>query len=141
MELAENIRQLHELSTRIDERLKYMIERHSVLSDKIDFLMSKHNDMATRVAIIEATNVGNVKETVANMDKRLLVMEKHVNTNIMDAVDMLQNTVHTLEISNEHNTSYRTRGESRIGWWADIIMKLVIALIGAAIFWKLGLKI
>ena len=140
MQLAENIRQLHELSTRIDERLKHMVEKHSAMSDKMDQLMTRQGEFATRLAVIEASNLSDLKEMLDEVDKRLVVAERLLHNKVNDDVEALKTKLHALEIANEHNTSYRTKGEDRLQWWLDISMKFVLAIAGAAVVWKLGIK-
>lgn len=60
-EVAQSIKAIFDLTARIDERVKMLLEQHTILSKKIDDQAIQDNDMATRISVIENSN-GKVTE-------------------------------------------------------------------------------
>lgn len=139
-QLTENIRQLHEVSSRIDERIKHLIEKQSGLSDKLEKLADAMATVAVRVAILEQGNVAQVRVELDEIDKKLAVLEKQMHNGLKSDVDSLKTKVHTLELANEHNTSFRTKGEVRLQWWLDMAWKIVQIVGAAALTYYLAKK-
>lgn len=131
-QLTETIRQLHEVSSRIDERIKHVIEKQQTMADKLERLGTAMADNSTRIAILEKSDIDSVRDELEETDKKLAVLEKQLNNGIRSDVDDIKVKVRALELSNEHNTSFRTKGEARVLWWVDVVWK-VIQIIGAAV--------
>jgi chromosome segregation ATPase len=130
-QLTETIGQLHELSSRIDERIKHLIEKQNAMSDKLDVLSKDMSDMKTRLALIENQDIEKTSEELVELDKKVAVFEKILNNGIRSDIEDLKVKVRTLELSNEHHTSFRTKGEARLQWWLDVVWK-TIQILGAA---------
>lgn len=104
-DLREEVRQVLDMTSRIDERVKGLVERQAELysglqgqSDKLNGLMSRvtvletHggsdlvrrlDDLVRQMALIEATGAGplrEVREQVDDMDKAAVQMEHRVKT-------------------------------------------------------------
>ena len=131
-QLTDTIKQLHEVSSRIDERIKYLIEKQTVMAEKLEKMSQTLSDMVTRIAILENSDIDQTRDELDELDKKLAVFEKQLNNGIRTDVDEMKLRVRTLELSNEHNTSFRTKGEARIQWWLDVGWK-VCQIIGAAV--------
>lgn len=127
----ETVRQLYEISSRIDERIKYLVEKQNDMSDKIEKLASNMTETAVRVAVLEKSDWEKTKDTLDDLDKKVAVLDKQFNNGVKSDVQELKEKVRTLEFSNEHNTSYRNKGEFRIQWWLDAAWK-VVQIVGAA---------
>ncbi len=139
-QLTETIRQLHEVSSRIDERIKHLIEKQNTLTDKVENLSNTINDSKTRLTVLEKSGIEDARDEVDELDKRMAILDKQLNNGIRSDVDLLKVTVKALELSNEHHTSFRTKGEQRINWWIDVVWKSLWAIAGAFILYKMGIK-
>ena len=95
---------------------------------------------ATRLAILEKAGIDDVRSELDDVDKKLAVLEKQFNNGIKHDVDDMKTKVRVLELSNEHNTSFRTKGEARLDWWMNVVWKVIWTIAGAFIVYKLGLK-
>ena len=127
----ETVRQLYEITSRIDERIKYLVEKQNEMSDKIEKLAINITETAVHVAVLEKSDWNKSKENLDEIDKRLAVLDKQFNNGIKSDVQELKEKVRTLEFSNEHNSRFRTTGEARVQWWLDAIWK-VVQIVGAA---------
>lgn len=139
-QLTETIRQLHEVSSRIDERIKYLIEKQTAMADKLEAVSQNLSDLKTRIVVLENADVEQTSEDLDELDKKVAVFEKQLNNGIRTDVDDLKVKVRTLELANEHNTSFRTKGEAKIQWWLDVAWKFVQILFAAALTYFLAKK-
>src|SRR5438105_1671167 len=117
--LTETIRQLHEVSSRIDERIKHLIEKQNDMADKIERLNGNVADTTVRLAIIERAGLDKAKDDIEETRTKVAILERQFNNGVKSDVEDLKSKVRTLEFSNEHNTSFRTRGEARVEWWLN----------------------
>jgi chromosome segregation ATPase len=139
-QLTETIRQLHEVSSRIDERIKHLIEKQTGMADKLEQISQAMSDVKTRIAVLENSDIEQTGEDLDELDKKVAVFERQLNNGIKTDVDDMKVRVRTLELSNEHNTSFRTKGEARIQWWLDVSWKFVQILFAAALTYFLARK-
>lgn len=81
---SENIQKLFELSTRIDERVKTIHERHHNLDDQIEDIAARQVEMLQKIAVLETHRTNELQRqrhlqdlevAVTSMDRRLIVVE------------------------------------------------------------------
>ena len=130
-QLTETIQQLHEVSSRIDERIKHLIEKQNTMSEKLEKITESIANNATRLAILEKSNIDQVRDELDELDKNQAILTKQINNGIRTDVEDMKFRVRGLELSNEHNTSFRTKGEARLDWWLNVAWKFA-QIIGAA---------
>jgi hypothetical protein len=79
-QVSESIKDLHDLTTRVDERVKHLIEKQSDMEQK----MNRIDGLSERMAVLEsksgavdhmASALANVEQTNLNDDKRLTALE------------------------------------------------------------------
>jgi len=79
-QVSESIKDLHDLTTRVDERVKHLIEKQSDLEQK----MNKIDDLSERMAVIESKvsivdyvggTISDIEQTNMMDDKRLTALE------------------------------------------------------------------
>lgn len=115
-QVSESIKDLHDLTTRVDERVKHLIEKQSDMEQK----MNRIDGLSERMAVLEskagaidtmATDISNIEQNVQFDEKRLS----------------------TLESSNQ---SLQSRWQ-QIG---SFVVQLAWAVIACYIIYKLGLS-
>ena len=115
-QVSESIKDLHDLTTRVDERVKHLIEKQSDMEQK----MNRIDGLSERMAVMEskagaidtmATDISNIEQNVQFDEKRLS----------------------TLESSNQ---SLQSRWQ-QIG---SFVVQLAWAVIACYIIYKLGLS-
>lgn len=136
----ETVRQLYEISSRIDERIKYLVEKQNDMSDKIEKLAMNMTETAVRVAVLEKSGWDKSRDNVDEIDKKLAVLDKQFNNGLKSDVQELKEKVRALEFSNEHNTNFRNKGEVRLQWWLDAAWKIVQIVGAAALAYYLSKK-
>jgi chromosome segregation ATPase len=115
-EVSESIKLVFDLTSRIDERVKILVEQHNEASGRIEKLMERHENILSRISVLENKNGNHMKEDVSTLQKEMKSLEVKVAA---------------LEIqSNRHENKWTLA--------ADFLFKVVLAVIGAVLAWKLG---
>jgi uncharacterized protein YoxC len=114
-QVSESIKDLHDLTTRVDERVKHLIEKQSDLEQK----MNKIDDLSERMAVIESkvSIVDYVGGTISDIEQ----------TNMMD---------------DKRLTALEASHQTLQGRWQKIssfVLQLIWAVVACYIIYKLGL--
>jgi predicted nuclease with TOPRIM domain len=119
-EVNDALKNVFAITSRIDERMKVLIENHNDSKEKIEKLCDQQITMLNRLTILENRNsmfsdikseINTLENKVGDMSERLLNVEK--------------------ELTSTNNK------------WAtviDFVFKVGVVVIGAIILWKLGLN-
>ncbi|MFY4731144.1 hypothetical protein [Nitrospira sp. BLG_2] len=121
-EVNDSLKNVFAITSRIDERIKVLVEGHNESKEKIEKLCDNQIAILNRLIILENSNgnrvahelkeqFGKLEHKVDDVSERLLHVEK----------DMTQAT----------------------NKWAavvDFVLKVGVVVIGAIILWKLGIK-
>lgn len=121
-EVNDSLKLVFDITSRIDERMKVLVESNSESKEKIEKLYENQVAMLNRITVLENKNnvqiIGDLKNEVniiegkvEHLSERLIHVEKEMNqtTNKWAAV-------------------------------VDFIFKVGVVVIGAIILWKLGIK-
>ncbi len=116
-QISENIKLVFDLTSRIDERVKILIEQHNEVSQKIERLMERHENILSRISVLENKNGnGGLKEDIKELEQEFHDMEIKVS-------------------------ALKIQGDGQENKWkiaGDFIFKVVLALLGAFLAWKLS---
>jgi hypothetical protein len=114
-QVSESIKLVFDLTSRIDERVKVLVEQHQEANSKIERLMDRQENLLSRISVLESsdqrTDVDAVQKDIHGIQVRLS----------------------TLEI---HNQGHQNRWDKTV----DFIFKIAVALVSAFALWKLGIK-
>lgn len=115
-QVSESIKDLHNLTTRIDERVKHLIERQSDMEEK----MNKIDGLSERIAVLESKtgNLDALSSSISNIEQ----------TNVMD-----DKRLTALESSNNAL-------QSRWQKISSFVLQLVWAVVACYVIYKLGLQ-
>lgn len=121
-EVTDSLKLVSDITSRIDERMKILIESHNETKDKIDELFIQHNSLITRISLLESRSngreIGEIKTDFKQLENRL-------DTVAVKVVDLEK------EMLGHSNR------------WAnvvDFIFKVSVIVLGGFILWKLGIK-
>lgn len=115
-QVSESIKDLHDLTTRVDERVKHLIERQAEMEHK----MGKIDVLSERTAVLEAK-----EETIDAMSLSITDVEQ---TNLKD---------------DKRLTALEASQATFIGRWQKItsfVLQLIWAVVACYIIYKLGLS-
>jgi TolA-binding protein len=120
-QVSESVKLVFDLTSRIDERVKMLVEQHNDSNQRIEKIVERHENFSSRITVLENKNGNNldeIKKTLKDTEKTLRELEIKVAA--------LQ--IH----SGQHESKFKTAG--------DFVFKIVVAVIGGYIVWKLGIK-
>lgn len=117
-EVSDSIKLVFDLTSRIDERVKMLVEQHNDTTQKIEKLMDRQENLLTRTSVLENKSAPDTKQDLQEL--------RHV-------CEELKIKVAALEI-------YTARHESKWQMIGDFIYKTVLTVVGLFIAYKIGLK-
>lgn len=121
-EMNDSLKLVFDITSRIDERMKVLIENNSEAKDKIEKLYDQQVSLLGRITVVE------------NRNSAQLITELNKEVDIIDSkVEHLSERLIHVEKELSQNTNK----------WAtliDFVFKIGITIIGAIILWKLGIK-
>ncbi len=118
-EVNESLKLVFDITSRIDERMKALIQSNNESKERIEKLYDQHMALFNRITVLENKNnisdlqneVNALEDKVASLSESLLHIEK----------DVAQNT-------------------NRWATIIDLVFKIGIIVIGGIILWKMGIK-
>jgi len=121
-EVNDSLKLVFDITSRIDERMKVLIENNNDSKEKIEKLYDQHIVMLNRIVIVENKNNGqllnDLKAEVNIIESRV----EHLSERLIHVEKELTQTTHK--------------------WTTvvDFIFKVGVVVIGSIILWKLGIK-
>lgn len=119
-QVSQSTKSIFDLTSRMDERVKIMVQKQQETENKIDKIMDAQSALVTRITQLETIS----KNTT---------IDAHLD-NLETRVRSLETTINELKIYSDSNTA-------RWKTISDIAIKIFIAVIGAWIVWKLGIQV
>jgi hypothetical protein len=107
---------LHTLLTRIDERVKALVEQTEKTDERIEWLVNQHNALTQRVIVLES------KDSAA----------------ITHQLELCDNRIRQNELSITEIGIVTKRLSCKWERWAECLLKLIMAVAAASIIYKLG---
>lgn len=127
-EISKAIKSLFDLTSRIDERVKMLMEKQQENSEKLSDISKLYNDLMQKVAIIESKNGDKLHEEINKLE-----------SNIDSSVDKINENVKTLQIRVSLVEKSTQGTEARWKTIIDLGFKALATAIMCYILWKLGL--
>ena len=114
--LSESVKLVFDLTIRIEERLKILVEQHNSSSEKIEKLMERQENLFSRISVLENRNGNHFRDDIKDLEENLQAVKAKVAV---------------LEINS---------GQQENKWKlaVDFVFKLIMVIIGAVLTWKLG---
>ena len=75
---SENIQKLFELSTRIDERVKEIQNKQAGFHERLEKVMSGHQNVLQKVAVLESKDGAALIEDIDECKKELVTLDKRI---------------------------------------------------------------
>jgi chromosome segregation ATPase len=121
-EVNDSLKDVFDITSRIDERIKVLVENHNEAKEKIEKLCDQQIIMLNRLTILENKNGTKAMHDLKNDFDALEIKVTDISERLLHVEkDMAQTT----------------------GRWAsiiDFVFKVGVMVIGAIILWKLGIK-
>jgi hypothetical protein len=116
-QVAESIRSLFELTSRVDERVKLMSDNYQRIDTKFDSIVRGQQELLQRVTALESRNGTEIKKVVEELSERVRKMEINMQS---------------LEIVSKGN---QNKWDKAI----DYGMRILVAIAAALLTFKLGI--
>ncbi len=78
-EVTQSIKAIFDLTARIDERVKMLLEQHALLSKKLDNQAVQDNEMVTRISVLENRNGKLTEKEIHRLEEELNELEVKVD--------------------------------------------------------------
>lgn len=145
LKFADSLGQVLELTSRIDERVKHIIDRQDEADLRIESLIQQQNGILARIAALESAGVSGLRNELSEAHRRLAHLESqsqpHGKTVELCRQDIneLKNIQHEMNLRMAGLTQAQTVGESRWKMIIDAIFKIAVLVGGGILLHKLGL--
>jgi len=135
----ESIKSVFDLTSRIDERVKMLVERQGDLEQQLDKAIENQQQILNRVTVLESKDATSVvasnKIDIHDIKQKIAIME---NSSSKEDIEDIKQKIHLLDLRVE---SINMRTSNQEGRWArlfDLIFKLTIMLIGGYLLFRFG---
>lgn len=135
----ESIKSVLDLTSRIDERVKMLVQRQCDLDAQINKALENQQKTLNRVTVLESKDVtalvASSKAEIHDIKERMAIME---NSNSEEDIEELKQKIHLLDLKVE---SVQMRTATQENRWAkifDLVFKLSIMMIGGYLLFKFG---
>lgn len=117
-EVSNSIKLVFDLTSRIDERVKMLVEQHNDANQRIEKLMERSENVFTRIS----------------------VLENKMGTNMQEQIQDLREEINDLKVKTSALEIHTTRHENKWQTLADFVFKVAVTLVGLLLAYRLGVK-
>lgn len=129
-QLSESIKLVFDLTSRIDERVKHLSQQNVDFSVHIKNFIDKHQDINTRICVLESKDYAMMKREIEDMGQKLAIIEsRNINKRLED-----------VEGKMEQMNFFKTTTEGKVKIFVDIFWKLLVGVLTCYIAFKLGVN-
>lgn len=146
MQVSESIKNLFELSTRIDERVQAVMKKQDDTDKKIETMSESISTMSARLSVVEAKNpdlykrdIGKLFDRIHNTDLHLESLQNKCDTNIPiihASEDRSYQNAADIQILQSQSQQNEGRWKSAFGF----IIQIVWVILAAYLLFKLGIQ-
>lgn len=122
-EVSGSIKLVFDLTSRIDERVKMLVEQHNESSHRIERLMERHESLTNRIGFLE-NKIGIIENKISHQ---------------VDLEEELQDLKESYQILAIKSASFEIHNVGQDNKWkliGDFVFKIIIMTIGSIIAWK-----
>lgn len=134
-QVSESIQLVFDLTSRIDERVKMLIERQNELDSKIGKMADIQQMIVNRLSIIESKEYPQLKEDLVQIKQTLARTQR-----LEDDLQKVETRIQSFETKQEILASRMGTHDNRWLMAFDAIWKIGLMVIAGYILYKLGLQ-
>ena len=138
-QVNESINHVLDLSSRIDERVKMLIEKSNDFSVKLEGINTNYSHLIQRIVVLEKymdyEDFSRLEDNYDSLEKKLLLLES-----CSKDLESLSSRINKFEDSHHDFAFFKKNTESNMKTLFDTIYKILITLGMAYVMYKLGLK-
>lgn len=140
--MAEGIqvemKKLLDLTTRVDERVKLIVERQQEMNDRLNKYASDHNELSTRVSIIESDT--EALDTLDNLRHRITMLEAHGPDALRKAVDELEDQLYIVDERVKKLQDYHEGLWGKVNKFFGMIIHAIWIIVVCYLLYKMGIN-
>lgn len=122
IEVNESLKLVFDITSRIDERMKILLESHNEAKERIEKLYEQQATILNRIIVLENKNNAEALNDLGN------------------EVNIINSKVEHLSERLIHVEKEMSQNSNKWAGFIDFIFKISVMIIGSVILWKLGLK-
>ena len=145
MQVSETMKNVLELSTRIDERVQISGKKQDELEKKMDAQIQATASLGGRISVLESKSDTALKEDIKNLNADVKVLRKELGdlelkAQATEEIKFLKETVRQLELKLQMVEKDSARSENRWKIALNYGMKIIWVLVVAYLLYRLGLQ-
>ena len=128
--LVEEIKQIIDITSRVDERVKMIAEAQYQINNRLNHFIDEHNSLVARVHVIESKNGHKTQELITVLDEKLMRNASRIeiletvgsqkSQKVAGEFDLLKIRVKELE---DHKQGLSDRAKAVLGYvWQAIFL-------------------
>lgn len=134
-QVSESIQLVFDLTSRIDERVKMLIEKQNELDAKMTRFSESVQLISNRLTILESKDYPSLKEDLSKIRENIAAISL-----TGEDVEDLEDKVHNLEVKLEMISLKLGTHDNRWFLMFDTVWKMALMLVAGYILYKLGLQ-
>lgn len=146
LQVSESIKNLFELSTRIDERVQVIMKKQDEIDKKIETMNASIGKMSTRLSVVEAKNPDAYKRDIGKLFDR--VHETNLDLkSLQNRYEANVPIIHDLDKRSHKNVAniqeLQSQSQQNEGRWKSVfgfIIQIIWVILAAYLLFKLGLQ-
>jgi len=146
MQVSESIKNLFELSTRIDERVQAVMKKQDDTDKKIETMSENISNMSARLSVVEAKSPDLFKKDIGTLFDRIHKTDLHLES-LQNKCDTNVPIIHASEERSHKNTAdiQELKGQSQHneGRWKSVFnfaIQIIWVVLAAYLLFKLGIQ-
>jgi cell division protein FtsB len=147
-DLLTEIKQVIDITSRVDERLKIIAEAQQQIGLRLNHLVDEHNALVGKVHVIESKNGNKLHEAISNQEEKLVRVNGRIEVletvgsqksqrQIEDLQEVIIKVKERIRDLEEHRESVVSQAKSIMGYiWQGIFIIMICYLL-----YRMGLSL
>lgn len=132
------LKKLLDLTTRVDERVKLIVERQQEMHIRLNQFAVDHNELITRVSIIESN--AEELETLDQLKHRVTMLEAHGPVSLCKSIQELEDQVYVLESRIKKLEEHHEGLWGKINKFLGLLVHGVWIIVVCYLLYKMGIN-
>ena len=146
-QLAEELKLVLDITSRVDERIKMLVEYQTSVNHRLEKLSSDYNELLNKINVVESSNDRRIRDAIESVNQKISKIEILLeNMNRMGSnktqlfieetrkdIDLLRNKIEKL-------TEYETDRMQKIKSFLGLVVQAVWIIIVCYLLYKFGLN-
>lgn len=132
------LKKLLDLTTRVDERVKLIVERQQEMHSRLNQFAADHHELTTRVSIIESSS--EELSSFDNMRQRITMLEAHGSASVNKTLNELEDQVSVVENRVRKLEDHHEGMWGKINKFSGMLIHGVWIIVVCYLLYKMGIN-